>query len=90
MADARARRFSPSFEEHLSREQAAGDRLIAGMRIRWGVELGRELEGRLSPLLDRFEKDGLIAREGGRVRPTARGFLFTDLLAREMIRAGRA
>jgi oxygen-independent coproporphyrinogen-3 oxidase len=96
---ARAGTFPASFEERLEGPEVIGDRLLTGVRARWGVDLAAldrsaELAGRLlqqlEPAVDRLVKDGLIEREGGRIRPSPRGFLWTDRIARELLAALRS
>lgn len=86
----------PGFEERLSRRTALQDRLMLGVRTRFGLDLAElDLEAgldgglldALAPVLEELERDGLLVREAGWIAPTPRGFYFVDLLARRLAEA---
>ncbi|MEM7675842.1 MAG: radical SAM family heme chaperone HemW [Myxococcota bacterium] len=87
------RAFACTFEEHLDRRQILVDRLLTAMRVRWGLDL-EALDARfdacgaiaahLSAEMKQLEADGLVMFQEGRYRPTARGFLFNDSIARRL------
>lgn len=92
---ARAGYVLTTFEEQLSKKEAIGDRLFAGVRAAWGIHLGRlaeearlgdTLEAALAPSIARLVEEGLVARTGSRLHPTARGFLFADHIGRSLLR----
>lgn len=97
--EARALRgdHTPGFEETLDRQGAIAERLMLGVRVKWGLDLDqltRDAElapGRLEDLLAEpladLVRDGLIGRHGSRIAPTSRGLLFTDGLGRVMLEA---
>ncbi|MCK6549430.1 radical SAM family heme chaperone HemW [Myxococcota bacterium] len=96
VAEACAGRFPAGFEETLDRDTAIADRLLVGVRTKWGLDVGAldaeaeqhgALVARLGPILDALAAEGLITREGAVARPTARGFLFGDLIARRLLDA---
>jgi oxygen-independent coproporphyrinogen-3 oxidase len=91
-----AGRVAATFEEQLSKTEAIGDRLLAGVRTAWGIDLARlanetqigdALEVALRPAILRLGEEGLIARAGSVVHPTARGFLFADRIGRTLLQA---
>lgn len=91
--EARLGLFRPEFEEALEERDAIAERMIVGVRTRWGFDLdalAREagldgpLQAAVEPAIAGLEQAGLLARASDRVRPTARGFLFTDLIARRL------
>lgn len=92
--DARQKKFSTRFEEKLTRREVVGDRLMVGVRTKWGFDLGElarearmegELEREVLPVLETLTEDGLLEREGLRFRPTAKGFFFADLAGRKLL-----
>lgn len=85
----------PIFEETLSRREVLAERLMLGVRVRWGLDLealGRaagidDLPARLAPWIEPLISEGLLSRRGDRVAPTDRGFLFTDGMGRRLLEA---
>ena len=68
----------------LSRVTALEDAILMGLRLSEGVEIG-DIEKRFNCETDTrgleyLESDGFILTDGGRLRLTARGRLFTDEL----------
>lgn len=93
IGDAGAGRFSARARERLDQVEVIGDRLMTGVRTRWGLDLAaldREagwagrLATALEPVVQRLAAQGLLAVQGTTIRPTARGFLLNDLLGREL------
>lgn len=86
-----------SFEETLERTVVIGERLMLGLRTRFGVDLAAlAAEARLDPealqgIVERasaqLTRAGLVCFEGSVVRPTTRGFLHGDHLGRVMLEA---
>ena len=77
--------------EELSAHSLAFEALMLQLRTRDGVDLERfaarhgvDLEERNSSTLARLEEQGLITRDGGRVRPTLTGLAVSDRLARDL------
>ncbi len=56
----------------------ASEKFLAGMRLMEGVELAPEDEARFGEAIRRFEEQGLLGREGGRVRLTRRGVMLSN------------
>jgi oxygen-independent coproporphyrinogen-3 oxidase len=91
-----AGRTEARFEEQLERAQVVSDRLMVVFRTAFGLDvdaLDAELGGRLEratllPLLETLHRQGFLVRAGARWRPTTRGFLFNDAIARAMVHAG--
>jgi oxygen-independent coproporphyrinogen-3 oxidase len=92
--DARARRFSTRFEEKLSKREVLGDRLMVGVRTKWGFDLSElarearmeeELAREVLPVLETLVKNGLLEREALRFRPTPKGFFFADFAGRKLL-----
>jgi putative oxygen-independent coproporphyrinogen III oxidase len=85
----------PSFEERLDAETRLAERLIVGVRPRWGLDLAAlaaelgdpTLEARLQPAVARLLADGLLVRRGRRLGPTERGFALADTVARGLLAA---
>jgi putative oxygen-independent coproporphyrinogen III oxidase len=85
------------FEERLEKKDAIAERLMLGMRVRWGIDLASlaaeggldlgALEAAIAPDLGALAVDGLITRDGTLVRPTPRGFLFADAVGRRLLEA---
>lgn len=87
VADANAGKFSARMEETLDRPAVLGERLMVGVRSKWGVNLDA-----LPPLppssleaLDQLVKDGLLEKCDRVYRPTAKGFFFADLMGRKLL-----
>jgi len=72
----------------LTAEQVAEDALWLGMRTSDGVSEAA-LAGR-PRVRDGLVRDGLARAEGGRIRPTLRGFLHADEIARRLVAAPRS
>ncbi len=86
--------FPPNFEERLDRGALIRDRLLTIMRTRWGFEpkaldLASDGDGPIASILigalRTLVQEGLVERAGDRYRPTDRGFLFNDTIARRML-----
>lgn len=84
------------FEEVLTRRTAIQDRLMMGVRTRFGLDLaelgaeaglGGALAEALRPAVEALAREGLLAREAEWIAPTSRGFFFVDLLARRLSEA---
>ena len=81
------------FQEERCVAETLADRLMVAMRLRWGVDpadfgihgggsgSSSGLGARLVAELRRFESQGWVYEEGGRFRPTEKGFLFNDAIA---------
>lgn len=87
-------RFETFFDEAQDRRDLLTDRLWVGLRPIWGVDVGALAERAtapgllaLAPTLDRLVAEDLLIAEGTRYRPTARGFLFADRIARVILDA---
>ncbi|MEL7368956.1 MAG: radical SAM family heme chaperone HemW [Myxococcota bacterium] len=87
------RTFTCTFEEQLDRRQILVDRLLTAMRVRWGLDLaaldrrfnaGGVLVEHLGDELRRLQSDGFVVLQNGRYKPTDRGFLFNDSIARRL------
>ncbi len=87
------RTFPVTFEEHLDRRQIVADRLLTVMRTRWGLDLNAldaavgargTLDAALRPALESMIARGLVEYADRRFRPTDRGFMFNDTLARQL------
>lgn len=85
--------FAATFEERLDRRQILVDRLLTALRVCWGIDvaaLDERFQGRgalrdhLALELDRMAVEGLVTRSEGTYRPTDRGFMFNDGLARRL------
>ena len=84
-----------SWTEVLDAARIAGDRLMIAFRSRFGLDVGdfvEELSGAVDPApleaaTARLVREGLLERVGARLRPTARGWLFNDVVARAMMDA---
>jgi len=87
----------PGFEETVGRNDALSERLMLGVRVKWGLDLlrlandaGLDLPVLLAsagPVIDRLIAEGLLVREGPVIAPTARGFLFADGIGRRLLGA---
>ncbi|HJL41451.1 MAG TPA: radical SAM family heme chaperone HemW [Myxococcales bacterium LLY-WYZ-16_1] len=77
--------FPARFEEARDGAGCRIDRLVVAFRTRWGLP---ETELRdLTAAVDRLERDQLVQRLHGRVRPTARGYRFADRVALALMEA---
>lgn len=86
---------TPGFEEHTSREDTLAERLMLGVRTRFGLDLSRlaadaglelaSLEAQLAPTVEALVREGLLVRRGPVIAPTARGFLFADGIGRRLL-----
>ena len=85
--------FPYTFEETLNRRQILADRLLTVMRTRWGLDLAAldatfsaqgAVDRALRPALDAMVDQELAEADGSWFRPTERGFLFNDSLARRL------
>ncbi len=84
----RAGRLPHAQRETLEPRTVLGERLFLGLRLSRGVDLsaladttGLDPWALFGPALERFEAQGLLVREGSRVRPTDLGLRFHDTLA---------
>ena len=73
--------------EVVGAEDSRLEKVWLGLRTRNGVDSGI-LEASHQETLSRFESAGWIRRSGGRVRPTARGWLRLDSIVAELNSAG--
>ncbi len=90
--------FSPRFSEAQARKDVLADRLWVGFRPAWGVNLA-ELDAEagmqghlitaLTPTLETLQRQGLVQLDQ-RWRPTSKGFLFADAIARTLLKAARS
>ncbi len=87
------RTFTPSFEEQLDPPAILADRLLTALRVRWGFDVGEldasfggggDIARMLNPALRELVAEGLLTRDGDRYRPTDRGFMLNDTLARRL------
>lgn len=76
--------------ETLTPGNLALEALMLGLRTKDGLDLGEfrerygvELEARNADLLERAHENGLLVREGERLKPTLAGFAVADGLARD-------
>jgi oxygen-independent coproporphyrinogen-3 oxidase len=69
--------------EELDAAALAGDALWLGLRTGDGVP--REAARGRERVVDRLLGAGLLVEEGGRLRPTPRGFLLSDLMGVELL-----
>ena len=84
-----------SFEERLNIRAMVADRAMVVFRSAFGLDLAawsREYGAvlsieKLSEALGSMTRQGFLQREGTRWRPTTRGFLFNDAVARGMVAA---
>jgi oxygen-independent coproporphyrinogen-3 oxidase len=86
---------TPGFVESLARRDVVAERLMLGVRTRFGLDLARladdaglaldALDRALAPGLAPLLRQGLLVREDAVLRPSARGFLFTDAIGRTML-----
>ena len=68
--------------EHLSRQQFHFETIILGLRTADGLDQDAVVDNHQSrKLIHRFQEDGFLKIEKGRVFPTRRGFLVADYLA---------
>jgi putative oxygen-independent coproporphyrinogen III oxidase len=91
--------FPTLMHEELDRIAVLKDRLMVALRTRWGLDpaaldaearMGGALEAALNGAISTPLGLGLVARAGGRIVPTARGFLQNDGLARQLMSAADA
>src|SRR5262249_28996236 len=94
LASAVAGRVATTFEESLSKKEAIGDRLLAGVRAAWGVDLfaleeethlSGKLETALHFAIERLAAEGLVELSHRVLTPTRRGFLFADRIGRTLL-----
>jgi oxygen-independent coproporphyrinogen III oxidase len=78
--------------ERLAPREAAGESVMLGLRTADGVDLARvagryglDLEACYGETVCRLEGDGLVAREGSRVRLTRRGLMLANLVCGEFL-----
>jgi oxygen-independent coproporphyrinogen-3 oxidase len=84
--DANAGRFTARMMEELDRRTVLGERLMVGVRSKWGVDLAElGLSPEQVPVLDSLVKEGLLERENLVFRPTPKGFFFADLMGRKLL-----
>lgn len=83
----------PGFEEKLSVQVALQDRLMMGVRTRFGLDLAEldhearlsgQLLSALAPEVEALVHEGLLHRVEAWIAPTPKGFFFVDLLARRL------
>ena len=72
-------------DEVLGRDELALEAVMLGLRTAGGVDLGRfrerfgvDLVARNEALVERLAAEGLVVVEGGRLRPTLKGFAVAD------------
>ena len=96
IAGALAGRIDAQMSETLDRREAVAERLIVGVRARWGVDLhalgvksgwGDRLQAVLRPAVDGLRDDGLVTHAGAVLAPTPRGLDFADGIARRLLTA---
>lgn len=61
-----------------TRADLASERYLTGLRLMEGVDLAAEDEGRFGAAVERFQAEGLVEREGARVRLTRRGVMLSN------------
>ncbi len=61
-----------------TRADVASERYLTGLRLMEGVDLRAEDEGRFGGAVARFQAEGLLEREGARVRLTRRGVMLSN------------
>lgn len=61
-----------------TRADVPSERYLTGLRLMEGVDLRREDESRFGEAAARFEREGLLEREGARVRLTRRGVMLSN------------
>ena len=97
--DALARRHEAGFEETLDPLGILKDRLMVGFRTAFGLDAGaleREFASfgfrtsALEEALRGLERQGRLEARQGRWRPTFRGLLFNDAIARDMLEVAEA
>lgn len=71
--------------EHLTADEVITDRIWLGMRTTDGVP--EPLFADLESVVGALVSEGLADRENGRIRPTLRGFLHADAIARRVVAA---
>jgi oxygen-independent coproporphyrinogen-3 oxidase len=80
----RSKKSVISFEEELSEQTKAGERVAFGMRMNAGVP-STLLQGRWETEIQTLLRDGLVEWSGDQLRPTRRGILFADEIAAEFV-----
>jgi oxygen-independent coproporphyrinogen-3 oxidase len=60
------------------RADAASERYLTGLRLMEGVDLRPEDEARFGEAVERFVREGLLEREGARLRLTRRGVMLSN------------
>lgn len=61
-----------------ARADLQSERYLTGLRLMEGVDFQPEDEGRFGGAIERFEREGLLEREGARVRLTRRGVMLSN------------
>jgi oxygen-independent coproporphyrinogen-3 oxidase len=61
-----------------TRADAASERYLTGLRLMEGVDLREEDEARFGEAVERFVREGLLEREGARLRLTRRGVMLSN------------
>ena len=87
--------FPASFEEVLDDLDVLAERVMVGVRTRFGLDLADiasdldapDLEARLAPAIEDLVGRGLVVRDGTHVRPTPLGFILNDRIARALFLA---
>jgi oxygen-independent coproporphyrinogen-3 oxidase len=81
-------------DEPLDRRQWAAERAAFGVRMLAGIDLetlhretGYDIAAACAEDLQRLENEGLLARDGTRIRLTERGILFADSVASVLLAA---
>lgn len=80
--------------ECLDRADALRDRILVGMRTRWGLapnalwrSVGQTVPPSIHNALQSLRTDGLLTKQSGRFRPTPLGFRLNDLVVRRLLDA---
>lgn len=60
------------------RADVVSEKYLTGLRLMEGIEIAPEEEGRFGEAIARFEREGLMERDGARIRLTRRGVMLSN------------